>query len=170
RARAMNALRWTTAVLAVAAGTVLWLNHRAPPADRAAPLPVYALDVIGGVQEQRGLGAPGTHPIRLRPDSPLELVLRPATAVRDRIAVDSFLVPAAAHGTGGDAAIEPAAIPFETSPDGAARARGTAASLFGARHGHWQLRLIVKTADAPAGDVLRRARLEDGAGPPDARR
>jgi hypothetical protein len=172
RARLLSARSFGSAmVVAAAAAAVLWISHRARSTDHAVPLPAYALDVVGGLRELRGIDAPNAGPIRLLPDSPLQLVMRPASATRERIAVESFLVRDRDRGTapsgGDDAMIERLIIPFEISPDGAARARGTATTLFGARRGHWRLVLVVGKVTDGRGGGAQRAHGNDDA---DARR
>jgi hypothetical protein len=71
--------RWLagfTVPLAVTAGVLLWL--------RAPALPSYLAAVTGGVAELRGPPAASDPltPVRLAPGAPLEIVLRPETAVR----------------------------------------------------------------------------------------
>ena len=142
---------WGSAAAAAAAAAVmLWIGHW-PSAIRARPaLPSYALAVSGGERELRDPTAPAGAAVRLRPDSRLELVLRPATAVAGPVAVQAFL----ARGE----AMEPLPLQFEISPEGAARAAGSAAELFGSHRGRWQLRLIVQRSGAPGGDALSVAR------------
>src|SRR5262249_15490720 len=66
-------------------------RHRRP----LRPLPAYALDLTGGERELRGSAPPGVDPgiIRLRPQSRLELVLRPATDVRGTVQVSALVAP-----------------------------------------------------------------------------
>jgi hypothetical protein len=134
----------------VAAAALLWLHFR-PATNASASLPTYGVDVIGGERELRDVSAPALEGavVRLRPDSRVDLILRPATATAEPIAVEASLAQ------GG--VVEPLPLRFEIAAGGAARASGTAAELFGARRGRWQLRLVVARGDGEAGDRRRRS-------------
>lgn len=169
RARFPSARSLGSAVAAIAvaaAVAMVWVNHRRSSPGQAAPLPGYQLDIVGGMRELRAPAAPDGGPIRLRPGSPVQLLVRPASATRERIVVESFLMrdvaPDPLARAGDEVTFEPLTIPFEISPDGAARARGNAAALFGVRRGRWRLVLIVERASAPRDDSLRRAQGSDG--------
>jgi len=150
----------------LAAAAVLLLVLRLPrprSGDVLAAVPEYSLDLTGGDRTTRSgepmpAPAPGTA-VDLHRGSHLEIVLRPATAVKQTVAVHAFLVQ-------GDVA-RPWDVPMERSADGAVRVSGQAGSLLGVPPGSWDLVFTVSSAGAAApepADVARAARGEAAGG------
>jgi hypothetical protein len=136
-------MAWLGGVVFVAAAVVILLGPVRRPRPRGAwPLPAYAVDVTGGEPELHGSEPPAAEPviIRLRPQSRLELVLRPATEVRGPVQVSAYVAPKDAEGAD---TIEHVPLGFALASGGAARASDRAAEIFGSRRGRWQLRLVV---------------------------
>jgi len=134
-----------TGALAMAAGLALWIRNHPVEAPMARELPAYHAEITGGDREQRGPAAPPAGPIRLRPRSRLEVVLRPATALAGPVAVESFLAP---EGSIPAAALEPVSLPVAISPSGAVRVAGVVEELFGARRGRWRLLFLLRAGEA----------------------
>jgi len=173
---ARRAWRWGAggALVAVAAAWLVWVGGRAGDGNgtgrSGAPLPAFEIDATGGDRQVRGPAPSASSGAArvLRPESRLELTLRPATAVPGgAISVDAYLAPAGGEGSQPHAQpaptgpqLEPVALPFAISGAGVAHLAGNAGQLFGARRGRWQLRLLVARADLPP---AQRARLAAGA-------
>lgn len=90
--------RWIVAVVPALAAAAVLLWFLWPRAD--APLPVYALELTGGVAAERGTA--GAAAIQVGPGDSVSAVLRPATTVSGPVAVRVFvdgraLPDAAAH-------------------------------------------------------------------------
>lgn len=129
--------------------------------EETKPLPLYALETSGGVQELRGgeTEVPGAHskPLALRPESELRVTVRPAVAVEGPVEVRAFLLV-------GDT-FEEVKPRVERAPSGAALLRGQTAELFGGRKGRYELRVVVARPELARGArVLAGARRPGGPG------
>ncbi len=125
--RASRLAGWSA--LAAAAALVLLL--RAPGTQ--PPLPSYAMELSGGVQEMRG--DPASPPRTFPPGSQLELVLRPQTAVSGPLAVRYFL--------GRGNALQPWPAPGVITADGSVRVAGTVGREITIPPGEWTLWVVV---------------------------
>ena len=116
---------------AVAAAAALVLLLRAP--DTQAPLPGYAVELTGGVQEMRG--DPASPPRTFPPGSPFDLVVRPQTAVSGPLEARYFLSR--------DGALQPWDAPGEITEEGVVRVAGTVGEEIAIPPGEWTLLIVV---------------------------
>jgi len=132
------------APLAAAAAIALALTRRASTTDdRAAVLPIYAMDLQGGDRTTRSIDQPAVELTKLHRGSHVEVVLRPATAVSAPVSVRGFVAQ-------GDA-VRALELPQERSSDGAIRIQGDAGALFhDVPAGEWALALTVGAEGAAA--------------------
>ena len=139
----------------VAAAAALVLVVRTFSGDGMAPLPDYGVSARGGIKEMRG-GVPDSPspariaaPLqRLRAESRLVVVARPASAVEGPVAIRAFAVQA----TRADE-VWPQ---VQVTASGEVEIRAPVAEVFGARTGHWDLVVLIGRAKA-----LREAGLAD---------
>lgn len=134
-------------IVAAAAAILLFLNSGTHSA-----LPGYELALSGGVREVRGTTA---EPVTVAPGSRLTLVVRPATAVPEKVAAFVF------------AGAERASVTArsETSPDGALKLDVAEADLPAAATGETKLVVVVGRADVVSSSDAARALLARGPGP-----
>lgn len=126
--------RWVIApVLAVAAVMILLIFLRPP-----SPLP-YQLEVTGGDRVVRSAGPAAADIRELRPESVLEIVLRPSGAIDGPVALHAFVRK--------DAVVERWPVRSEISSTGAVRVRGRVSELLPGRIGDLELMLVVTAAD-----------------------
>jgi hypothetical protein len=129
-------------VAAVVALAALWAIVVRPPAEPAfEPLPAYEIVARGGLKDTRGTedSAPAK-PLRLSPQSTLDLTLRPATKVEGQLAAHAFVVQ------NGD--VRPISAAIEIAPTGALRLRGVAGEMLSGARGPAELRVVVGRAEA----------------------
>lgn len=134
--------RWipaAAAVVALAAGLLLFALR--PVTVEGPRLPAYSLELVGGDKPVRSADQTAARPL-LRPDSLLQLTLRPPTAVDAGVQARAFLVTPRTH-----AALS---ATLDVGPNGVVTFEGPAARLFGsAAAGDYDL-VILLTTDAPA--------------------
>jgi hypothetical protein len=125
--------------LAAAAAVVIWVERRGTEPPTLASndvVPAYSLAATGGDRPARSGDTPAAGgPLDLHRESRLEIVLRPATAAPDGVAVRTFLVK--------DGAARPWSPAVQRSGDGALRVAGAAGALLGVPAGTWDLAFAV---------------------------
>jgi hypothetical protein len=100
-----------------------------------APLPAYRLSLGGAVSPLRS-SAPAEGVLALRPESRVELILRPDSQVTGTVGVQLFLI-------GSNRAPAQWPVHAELSEDGAFRVSGTASELFPASQNEWELAVVI---------------------------
>ncbi len=157
RARARRSARvltiWAPA-LAVAAVVAIFVvvGQNAPPGEA---LPPYSVVVQGGEARVRG-AAPSTEPLRLTPDAPLEILLRPQTTVAYPVAVAGYArFPS-------DGPWVPLTVNFEKGQTGAMRLVANVSSLLPNRAGHGVLVFVIHSAhsEKPSSKALNRDEMD----------
>jgi hypothetical protein len=145
--------RWLAGLGSLAAAAAVAVVLLRGGGEPALDLPAYAL-VRGGDATSRSHDAPpSAAPLRLRADSPVDLVLAPATPVAGP--VDVRLVAShegVSRWISGDATV---------SSDGVVRLRGQAA--WGLTPGRWQLAVIIGRPDRLPADLAAWERAAAGA-------
>jgi hypothetical protein len=133
------------APLVAAAAVALWIAR--PGSGVGGEIPSYALSVRGGDRDTRAAGNDtSTGVVEVRPDSRLELVLRPEHRVVGEVGVRTFLAR--------DGDVRAWSPSLELSPDGAFHLAGPAGALLGVSPGTWDVLLVTgrpaSLPDAPA--------------------
>ncbi|MCY1056508.1 hypothetical protein [Nannocystis sp. SCPEA4] len=145
--------RWLAGLGSLAAAAVVAIVLLRGGGEPALDVPAYAL-IRGGDATSRSHDAPPSPaPLRLRADSPVDLVLAPATPVAGP--VDVRLVASqdgASWWISGDATV---------SSDGVVRLRGQAA--WGLTPGRWQLAVLIGRPDRLPADLAAWERAAAGA-------
>jgi hypothetical protein len=123
--------RWIMAVAPALAGAVVLIWFVWPQAE--APLPMYALELRGGLSAERGAAADAI--LRVGPGDRVSAVLRPAIAVSGTVAVGIFV--------DGQALPDTPARVVEQSADGAVRVSGLGPGLAALTPGRHRLQFVV---------------------------
>lgn len=140
RSRSGRGLAWAAAA-AMAASFGFWVGTRNAPA-----LPAYEIAVVAG-GAQTGRGVDGEVPprslssLRVAPGATLDVIARPASAVRRPVDGRAFLV----H----DGRAVPWAATIDTTPAGIVRARGTLGASLPLSSGQWTLAIVVGSRKLP---------------------
>lgn len=146
--------RWLAGLGSLAAAAAVAIVLLRGGGEPALDLPAYALVRGGDAASRSHDSPPSPAPLRLRADSPVDLVLAPATPVAGP--VDVRLVASQGGGNSrwisGDATV---------SSDGVVRLRGQAA--WGLTPGRWQLAVIVGRPDRLPADLAAWERAAAGA-------
>jgi hypothetical protein len=122
------------AALAAAAALLLMIRRAPPTGDLA--LPAYALAVAGGQDEERaGDQQAATSSVAARAQSPVTVLLRPDSAVRDALTVRVF--------ASRDGKVREVAADVRTSDTGSVEVRGRLGNLVGDAPGGATLVVIV---------------------------
>jgi hypothetical protein len=143
-----RAARWgggVAAAAALAAALFLTLSH-------PAALPEYRAELSGGNRRQRS--EINANARRFAPGSPLEIVLRPQTAVEGEVEVRFFLQ--------GEGELRPVSLPAEIAPGGAVRISGVLGWEIAIPPGDWTVWSVVGRPGELPDEAALRARLAAG--------
>lgn len=146
----------STIGLAAAAAITIFFTSR----GRLRPLPEFEVTLTGGMADERGRDDPGAASgRRFAPDSEIDLVLRPATALTSDLAASAFV---RAHGPGAARPVRSLTLPVLVSNAGAVRLAGPVARIFAGAGDRVSLIVVLQTGPDPD----RALRIADGREPP----
>lgn len=135
------------ALAPLAAAAALVLVVRSFSGEQMPPLPDYEISASGGSKELRGAdpaaaAAAGlvAAPQRLRRESQLVAIARPAVAARGGVAVRAFVVQGRT--------VDEVWPQLQIAASGAVEIRAPVAEVFGDRKGRWELVVLVARAEA----------------------